>query len=134
MFSSVCSLCGAGTGSHLQNIFPLDKLFTTPPGRFRLVAALEGISFLVLLCIAMPLKYIWGQPQMVQSVGMAHGVLFVLYVVGVVLCREMLGWNLRQTGLAMALSVVPFGTFYVTARMMPKKETVSETSINGNER
>jgi integral membrane protein len=96
----------------------LRELFTTPHGRFRLVAALEGISFLMLLCIAMPLKYIWGQPQMVQVVGMAHGLLFVLYIYAVVLNRSSLGWNLRQTMLALALSVVPFGTFYVTRRMM----------------
>lgn len=103
-----------------KNIFPLRELFTTGLGRFRLVAALEGISFLLLLGIAMPLKYIWGQPWMVQSVGLAHGLLFVLYIYGVMQYRTALGWNLRQTALALLLSVLPFGTFYVTGKMMPR--------------
>lgn len=101
---------------------PLLSLFTTPLGRFRLVAALEGMSFLVLLCIAMPLKYIWGQPAMVEGVGLIHGLLFVLYILAVLLNREALRWNLRQTALAMFLSVVPFGTFFVTGRMMPEQQ------------
>jgi integral membrane protein len=96
------------------------ELFTTPLGRFRLLAALEGISFLLLLGIAMPLKYIWGQPWMVQSLGLVHGLLFVLYIMAAWYHRQALGWSLKQTALAMFLSVVPFGTFYVTGRMMPK--------------
>jgi integral membrane protein len=85
---------------------------------FRWIANLEGISFLVLLIIAMPLKYLFDSPWMVQQVGMAHGVLFVAYVVAVLFVRKELGWNIKQTLLALALSFVPFGTFYVTGRMM----------------
>ncbi len=85
---------------------------------FRWIANLEGISFLVLLIIAMPLKYLFDSPWMVQQVGMAHGVLFVAYVVAVLFVRKELGWNVKQTLLALALSFVPFGTFYVTGRMM----------------
>lgn len=85
---------------------------------FRWIANLEGVSFLVLLFIAMPLKYIWDKPWMVQQVGMAHGVLFVAYVIAVVLVKNVLGWNVKQTLIALALSFVPFGTFYVTGRMM----------------
>lgn len=98
----------------------MKELITTNAGRFRLIAALEGISFLLLLCVAMPLKYMWDQPWMVQNIGMAHGVLFVLYLAGVALIKGELGWSLKQTALAMFLSAVPFGTFYVTGRMMPK--------------
>ena len=85
---------------------------------FRWIANLEGISFLVLLIIAMPLKDLFDSPWMVQQVGMAHGVLFVAYVVAVLFVRKELGWNVKQTLLALALSFVPFGTFYVTGRMM----------------
>ena len=85
---------------------------------FRWIANLEGISFLVLILIAMPLKYIWDKPWMVQQVGMAHGVLFVAYVIAVIVVKRELGWNVGQTLLALLLSFVPFGTFYVTGRMM----------------
>lgn len=46
---------------------------------FRLIGFLEALSFLILLLIAMPLKYIWGQPEAVKIVGSAHGGLFLLY-------------------------------------------------------
>ncbi|MBP6430153.1 MAG: DUF3817 domain-containing protein [Ferruginibacter sp.] len=48
--------------------------------RFRMVGIAEGISFLVLLLIAMPLKYFYNQPLMVKYVGWAHGALFVAYI------------------------------------------------------
>ena len=87
-------------------------------GRFRLVSDLEGWSFLVLMGIAMPLKYIWDFPAMVQVVGMAHGVLFLLYLLMVALYRTKLKWNAWKTLLAAGLSFVPFGTFYVTRKMI----------------
>lgn len=97
----------------------METLFTTRLGRFRLVSALEGLSFLVLLGIVMPLKYIWHEPWLVQNVGMAHGLLFVLYLLMVLQNKLELGWDTRKTLIAMALSVVPFGTFYVVRRMIP---------------
>ena len=54
--------------------------FDTTLNRLRSVGILEAISFLLLLGIAMPLKYAFGQPEMVRIVGMAHGVLWILYV------------------------------------------------------
>lgn len=98
----------------------MKELFNSRLGRFRLVAALEGLSFLVLLGIAMPLKYIWHQPEAVRQVGMIHGLLFVLYILAILQNKIVLGWPSGKTALAMLLSVVPFGTFYVTARMIPK--------------
>ncbi len=86
---------------------------------FKWVAILEGISFLVLLGIAMPLKYIWGEPWLTRQVGMAHGVLFIGYVLAVFRVREDWGWTTRQTMLALILSCVPFGTWYVTGKMIP---------------
>lgn len=85
---------------------------------FKWIANLEGVSFLLLLCIAMPLKYLWDEPWLVQQVGMAHGVLFVGYVVAVLLFRKTFGWNIKETLMALVLSFVPLGTFYVTARML----------------
>lgn len=80
---------------------------------FRKVAFAEGISFLVLLFIAMPLKYLAHQPLAVTVVGGMHGILFVAFVI---LAREVkseykkdFNW-LVKAGLA---SIIPFGTFYM---------------------
>ncbi len=78
----------------------------------RLLALLEGISFLVLLGIAMPLKYYMNKPDAVKIVGMAHGVLFVLYTINLLLVHLKLKWNLGRTTGAFIASFIPFGTFY----------------------
>ena len=98
-------------------------LLSTPLGRLRVVGFLEGISFLVLLGIAMPLKYMWDMPQAVQTVGMAHGILFILYVLGVLQVRTEKEWNFRVTLLALIASVLPFGTFVADAKLF-KEEAV----------
>ena len=86
----------------------------------RITALLEGLSFLVLLGIAMPLKYMFDKPEMVRIVGMAHGVLFVAYIILVIVVRELVKWNLKQTALALIASVLPFGTFYVDKKYFKK--------------
>ncbi|MBF9237047.1 DUF3817 domain-containing protein [Hymenobacter sp. BT683] len=92
-------------------------LFLTSLGRLRLIGFLEGVSLLVLLGIAMPLKYLAGQPTAVRYVGMAHGVLFVLYVLLVVQVAIQYRWSLGKTALALVASVFPFGTFWADRRL-----------------
>jgi integral membrane protein len=87
----------------------------------RVIGILEGISFLVLLCIAMPLKYFMGMPLAVKYVGWAHGVLFILYIPAVFLARKAMQWNFFQVIVALAASLVPFGTF-VLDRQLSKRE------------
>src|SRR5689334_4845096 len=80
---------------------------------FRKVAKAEGVSFLVLLLIAMPLKYFANIPMAVTIAGGLHGVLFIAYVV---LVREVKGDYKKSwgwTGRALLASVLPFGTFYM---------------------
>lgn len=84
---------------------------------YRINAFLEGISFLVLLGIAMPLKYMYNKPEMVKIVGMAHGLLFVAYILLVVIVRDLLKWDMKKTILALAASVFPFGTFYADRKL-----------------
>ncbi|WP_109697862.1 DUF3817 domain-containing protein [Chitinophaga deserti] len=84
--------------------------------RFRIIAWLEGISFLAILFISMPLKYIWEQPWLNQQLGMAHGLLFVLYVVLVIEMKMVLQWSLKKTAIAMGASIVPFGTFFINEK------------------
>ncbi|NGX85040.1 DUF3817 domain-containing protein [Aequorivita sp. KMM 9714] len=85
---------------------------------FKLISTLEAISFLVLLGIAMPLKYIWDMPEMVQIVGMAHGILFVLYVGGAIYMYKKLNWSISDLFIVVMCSVLPFGPFYVERKYL----------------
>jgi integral membrane protein len=78
--------------------------------RFRVVAFLEGVSYL-LLGVTMPLKYFHDMPGPNYVVGMAHGVLFMLYVVLLALVVRRHSWSLLKTGLAFLAALLPFGTF-----------------------
>lgn len=86
---------------------------------FKLVSTLEAISFLVLLLIAMPLKYVWEMPEMVEITGMVHGILFVLYVLGAYWMYEKLGWNIKTFFITVFCSVIPLGPFYVERKFLP---------------
>lgn len=90
---------------------------TTTLGRLRLLGVLEGLSFLLLLGIAMPLKYVWGDPGMVRSVGMAHGILFILYVGAAVHAHFEYDWRVKRTALVVLSSILPFGPFIAEQRL-----------------
>ena len=95
----------------------------TTIGRFRIVAFWEGISFLLLLFVAMPLKYGFGVDMAVRVVGMAHGLLFIAYVVTLGLAWSRLGTGLGC--IAFAVSFVPAGTFWLEARLRRVRPTSS---------
>lgn len=92
-------------------------MLNTPLDRLRLVGMMEGASFLVLLGIAMPLKYLAGQPQAVRVVGMIHGVLFVLYVAAVLGVSVSMRWPPRRVLAALVAAVLPFGPFVFDAHL-----------------
>lgn len=85
---------------------------------FKWVARGEGISLLILLFIAMPLKYIWDNPSWVKVVGMIHGVLFVAYVAWAIWVYLELKWSLKRLTLVILASIIPFGTFYVEKKYL----------------
>src|SRR5688572_9091851 len=84
---------------------------------FRRIAWLEGLSYLVLLLVAMPLKYMAGWPLAVRWVGMAHGVLFIAYAVLVALLLARRTFTFRRAAWAMLMSLVPFGTFVLERQL-----------------
>lgn len=94
--------------------------------RFRWIAWLEGVSFLILLGIAMPLKYLADLPLAVRVVGMAHGVLFVAYAVLVLLLLVRRHWSLGRAAEAMGLSLVPFGTFMLDRSLKEELAALGE--------
>ncbi|MDH3323349.1 MAG: DUF3817 domain-containing protein [Flavobacteriaceae bacterium] len=85
---------------------------------FKVISILEALSFLILLCIAMPLKYIWDMPKMVQVIGMVHGILFILYVIGAYFMYQKLNWELKTLFVVMVCSVLPFGPFYTERKYL----------------
>jgi integral membrane protein len=80
---------------------------------FRIVALLEATSFLLLLLVAMPLKYGADQPIAVEIMGPIHGVLFIAYVIMVLAIRDEMSWNLKTSVLVLLGAVVPFGGYVV---------------------
>ena len=86
-------------------------MHTSSLTRFHWVSLAEGVSFLVLLLIAMPLKYLAGLPVFVSVVGMLHGLLFIAYCVLALELRGKLSWSVRRTALILIAAVLPAGAF-----------------------
>lgn len=91
--------------------------------RFRWISLIEGISFLVLLGIAMPLKYMLDMPLAVTYVGWAHGLLFIIYIYMVFPTAHKLKWNFSRTLFALVASILPFGP-YIFDRNLRKDQHV----------
>ena len=104
-------------------------MLATAIGRLRILGMLEGSSFLILLGVAMPLKYLAGRPEMVRMVGMAHGILFLLFVAAVVRVAVAMRWPLGRVAAALAASVVPFGPFILDARLLRGLETQVDVGV-----
>lgn len=85
---------------------------------FRIVALLEGLSYVLLLFVAVPLKYWAGEDFFVKLLGMPHGLLFVLYIAMAYFLRERYQWNTWQLVLVFASSIIPFATFYVDRKYL----------------
>ena len=101
----------------LQKIHIMLTLLKTQIGRLRILAFIEGSSFLVILFITMPLKYGFNIPEPNKYFGMLHGVLFILYLLWVLLVKIEQNWTLKTMLLAMLASVVPFGTFWADKKL-----------------
>ena len=91
----------------------MKDLLTSAMGRLRIVAFVEGISYLVLVFIAMPLKYAAGIPEVVRVVGMAHGVLFVSFCFALLFVLVEARLTFGRSVLTFLSSLVPFGTFVI---------------------
>lgn len=87
------------------------RFSNTSLGRFRFIAIAEGISYLILLFIAMPLKYFADMPDAVKYTGWVHGVLFMLYLLTLITAKINLNWSFMKSAIAFLASLIPFGTF-----------------------
>jgi integral membrane protein len=85
---------------------------------FKIIATLEGISAIVLYFIAMPLKYIWHNEEYMRPVGMAHGVLFCIYIAFAIICKVKYKWDWTKFLIICAASIPPFATFYIERKYL----------------
>ena len=92
-------------------------MWQTAIGRLRLIGWFEGLSFLLLVFVAMPLKYIWGEPGAVRVVGMVHGVLFLGLCVVLWDTMHEEGWSWKQAAVPFVASLLPFGPFLIDRRL-----------------
>jgi integral membrane protein len=86
--------------------------FNSSKTRLRVIGFAEGLSYVLLLFIAVPLKRFGGHPEAVQILGPIHGVLFIAYLFAVVQAKIDYAWPAGKTALALVASILPGGTFY----------------------
>jgi integral membrane protein len=77
----------------------------------RVVGFIEGLSFLLLLFIAMPMKYMWGNPLLVKYIGMGHGMLVIAFLAVLFVVCEREKWSLNMFVAGLIAAILPFGTF-----------------------
>tara|TARA_X000001036_G_C20332504_1_gene665106 strand:+ start:322 stop:603 length:282 start_codon:yes stop_codon:yes gene_type:complete len=85
---------------------------------FRIVAFLEGISYILLMSIGLYYKYLLNNESYVKLLGMPHGILFVVYIVFVFLLRKDENWNAKDFRIILLASLIPCGTFYIDRKYL----------------
>lgn len=99
-------------------------------GRLRVVAIIEGLSYVVLLGIAMPLKYLYDMPEAVRIVGMLHGVLFVLLLPALLHAQLERQWGLNLSIQVFVASLVPLGAFWMDRKLSRMFDTSESGSLD----
>lgn len=99
-------------------------MLKTPIGRLRAIGLVEGTSYLVLLGIAMPLKYLAAMPMPVKVVGWVHGVLFVLFCLALAQVFFVARWSIFRAGGVFIAALLPFGTFAIDGRLKREDEAL----------
>ncbi|MEY3090116.1 MAG: hypothetical protein RL113_432 [Pseudomonadota bacterium] len=97
-----------------------EQLTMSELNKFRLVNKIEGISFIILVFIAMPLKYGLDYPLAVKIVGMTHGLLVFAFIYQIIEAKKEANFTLKETAIYAILSLLPFGSFY-TESLLRKK-------------
>ncbi|MDF2455884.1 MAG: hypothetical protein K0R51_1877 [Cytophagaceae bacterium] len=97
------------------------KILTTPLGRLRLLAFLEGISLILLLFVAVPIKYYAHNPAWVKAIGPIHGMLFLLFIVNTISFGVAQHWSFKKVTWKVLLAcIIPFGTFYIDWKILSR--------------
>ena len=85
---------------------------------FRIVALLEGVSYILLITFGLYYKYQLNNDIYVKLLGMPHGILFILYIVLAFLLRKQENWNFIEFAIILFASLIPFGTFYIDKKYL----------------
>jgi integral membrane protein len=96
------------------------NLLKSHTGRLRVIAFLEGCSLLLLVFIAMPIKYLFKIPEATQAIGLIHGILFVIFIFATTAISILQKWSTNRIFMVMIASVLPFGTFYIDKKILSK--------------
>lgn len=96
------------------------NLLKTNIGRLRIIGFLEGISLLILLFIAMPMKYFFNNPDATRLIGSVHGALFLLFIINTLSVGIEQNWKFGTTWKVLIACVIPFGTFYIDSKILSK--------------
>ena len=94
-------------------------------GNFRIIGFIEGISYLVLLFIAMPMKYMMGIAIATKIVGMAHGLLFIIFLVVLMQAAQKHNFSMKDSIIFFVASLIPFGTFYTDKRLNKLEDQIN---------
>nr|WP_284040290.1 DUF3817 domain-containing protein [Sphingobacterium sp. lm-10] len=89
-------------------------------GRLRIMAILEGISLIILVFIAVPIKYWFLDDSLTKMLGPTHGALFLLFLLNTISTSIAQKWKPKTTGLILVSCLIPFGTFYVDHKFLKK--------------
>ncbi|MDB5258475.1 MAG: hypothetical protein JWM14_3170 [Chitinophagaceae bacterium] len=92
----------------------------------RIVGWLEGLSLIALVGVAVPLKYLYNKPEATKEVGMAHGMLFIVYSLLLFLVAYQLKWTFKRTVLGFIASFIPFGTFWAEFKLFRDDSSFSQ--------
>lgn len=85
---------------------------------FRLIAFLEGVSYILLIFFAVPVKYLQEDPQYVKMLGLPHGLFFMAYIVVAFLIWSELKWTKKTLFIVLLASIIPFGTFLIDKKYL----------------
>ena len=95
-------------------------------GRLRILSLIEGLSLVLLVFFAVPMKYLFDSPIFVRVIGMTHGVLFLALLLMTIMIGVELGWKFKRMAMIIVASVIPFGCFYVDNKLF--RQVMNEQS------
>lgn len=99
-------------------------MFRTKFAQFRLISIIEGISYLILVFFAMPLKYFFAEPMAVKIFGMMHGIFFILFCIALYNAMRKYSWNFGFSLKLFIYSLVPFLFILIEKEIMKKRENI----------
>jgi len=99
-------------------------MLRTSIGRLRAIGFIEGVSFLLLLGVAMPLKYFAGMPQAVTAAGWLHGILFISFCIALTQAHQDANWSPWRSGTVLIAALLPFGPFVIDKKLRREEEVM----------